>query len=153
MANSNRGLTESEIDRKNILNNPFALSEIQKATGLIGVMYNGKHVLFKEQIAAYLEISTRTIDNYLTTYHEELKGNGYAVIRGEPLQSLKKAISESDVNEIDFVNISRVPQIGIFDFRAFLNLAMLVVESDRARQLRRMMLDIVIDSIAPPINN
>ena len=52
-----------------------------------------------------------------------------------------------DVPEIDFGNIKMSPQRGDFDFRAFLNLAMLVVESDRARTLSRMMLDIVIDTI------
>ena len=52
-----------------------------------------------------------------------------------------------DVPEIDFGNIKMSPQRGDFDFRAFLNLAMLVVESERARTLSRMMLDIVIDTI------
>ena len=52
-----------------------------------------------------------------------------------------------DVPEIDFGNIKMSPQRGDFDFRAFLNLAMLVVESDRARTLSWMMLDIVIDTI------
>ena len=37
--------------------------------------------------------------------------------------------------------------LGVFDFRAFLNLAMLISESDRARALRQMMLDVVIDLI------
>ena len=37
--------------------------------------------------------------------------------------------------------------IGVFDFRAFLNMAMLLYESDKARALRQLMLDIVIDII------
>ena len=37
--------------------------------------------------------------------------------------------------------------LGVFDFRAFLNIAMLLVESERARMLRQRMLDIVIDLI------
>ena len=41
----------------------------------------------------------------------------------------------------------KVPQLGIFDFRAFLNLAMMITESERARLLRQMILDIVIDTI------
>ncbi len=142
-----RDLTESKIDRKNILNNTLALNEIQKATGLSGIMFQGKHIFVKEQVASYLGVSTRTIDNYLAAYADELKENGYVVIRGEALQLLKKTISDMDVDEIDFADISRAPQIGIFDFRAFLNIAMLIVESDRARQLRKMMLDIVIDTI------
>ena len=37
--------------------------------------------------------------------------------------------------------------LGVFDFRAFLNLAMLISESERARLLRQTILDIVIDTI------
>jgi hypothetical protein len=44
-----------------------------------------------------------------------------------------------DVPEIYFGNIAKSPQLGIFDFRAFLNLAMLMVESERARLLRQVM--------------
>jgi hypothetical protein len=56
------------------------------------------------------------------------------------------SVHEQDVNETDFVNI-KVPQLGVFDFRAFLNLGMLITESERARLLRQMVLDIVIDTI------
>ncbi len=37
--------------------------------------------------------------------------------------------------------------MAVFDFRAFLNLAMLVSESERARLLHQAILDIVIDTI------
>ncbi|MCR5702845.1 MAG: hypothetical protein K6G76_11970 [Lachnospiraceae bacterium] len=37
--------------------------------------------------------------------------------------------------------------LGVFDFRAFLDLAMLLLESEKAHALRQMMLDIVIDLI------
>ena len=52
-----------------------------------------------------------------------------------------------DVPETDFGNISKSPQLGVFDFRAFLNLTMLMAESERARLLRQTILDIVIDTI------
>lgn len=42
---------------------------------------------------------------------------------------------------------SKIRQLGVFDFRAFLNLAMLLSESEKARALRQMMQDIVIDLI------
>lgn len=37
--------------------------------------------------------------------------------------------------------------LGVFDFRTFLNMAMLLSESEKARALRQLMLDIVIDLI------
>jgi hypothetical protein len=48
------------------------------------------------------------------------------------LQKFKLALSELDVTEINFGNIPKTPQLGIFDFRAFLNLAMLITESEKA---------------------
>ncbi len=73
--------------------------------------------------------------------------NGYEVIRDNRLKSLKNLISTQYVTEIDFGNINKIPQLGIFDFRAFLNLAMLMTESERAKLLRKAILDIVIDTI------
>ena len=142
-----RSLVDSRTDRQNILNNSFALREIEKAAGVTGIPYEGKIVLLKEQVASFLEIDVRTVENYLQRHSEELHANGYAVVKGKALVSLKKIVSEIDVPEMDFGNIKMSPQLGIFDFRAFLNLAMLVAESGRAKALRRMALDIVSDTI------
>lgn len=141
-----KDLTKSDIDRQNILNNPFAIEEIKKAVNLQGVEFQGKFTLLKEQVAEFFEVTSRTIDNYISKYEFELKQNGYEILRGKSLKDFKIAINEQYVNETDFVDI-KVPQIGIFDFRAFLNLAMLIAESDRAKLLRQAILDIVIDTI------
>ncbi len=61
------------------------------------------------------------------------------------LKKWKKAIIEQFGDEMDF--ITKTTTLGIFDFRAFLNIAMLLTESERARVLRQTILDIVIDTI------
>ncbi|MFH1078652.1 MAG: DNA-binding protein [Pseudomonadota bacterium] len=142
-----KDLTDSSVERQNILNNPYALQEIEKATRIKGIPFEGKTVVLKEQVAAFFEVTLRTIENYLGKHSEELAQNGYEVLKGNRLKNLKLSISESDVPETDFGNITMAPQLGIFDFRAFLNLAMLITESERARLLRQMILDIVIDTI------
>ena len=142
-----KDLTVSNIDRQNILNNPYAVAEIQKSIGLKGIEFNGKIVLLKEQVAAFFEVTLRTIENYLASNENELHQNGYEVLRGKSLKEFKLAISEQDVPETDFGNILKTPQLGILDFRAFLNLAMLIAESEKARVLRQVILDIVIDTI------
>ncbi len=142
-----KDLTTSEIDRQNILNNPYALAEIEKAAGIQGIPFEGRTVLLKEQVASFFEVTPRTVDNYLEKSGEELKKNGYALLKGKSLKAFKLAIQAVDVHETDFVNISKVPQLGIFDFRAFLNLAMLLTESPRAALVRGLILDIVIDTI------
>ena len=146
-----RELPESKIDRQNILNNDLAIREIEKATGFIGIPFEGRFVFLKDQVASFLDISPRTVELYLTNYSEELRENGYAVLKGKALQSLKETISKADVTAIHYGNISKTPQLGIFDFRAFLNLAMLVTESDQARLIRKMILDIVIKAGVKPL--
>jgi len=141
-----KNLTNSSIDRQNILNNPYALQEIEKATQIQGIPFEEKTIVLKEQVAVFFEVTPRTIENYIKKYGEELRQNGYEVLRGKRLKTLKLAISGMDVNETDFVNI-RAPMIGVFDFRSFLNLSMLIMESERARLLRQAILDIAIDTI------
>ena len=140
-----KDLTNSAIDRQNILNNPYALAEIEKAAGIRGIPFEGKTVVLKEQVAAFFEVTPRTVDNYLERYSDELRRNGYELLRGKRLQECKLAIQAIFGHEIDFVTKTTV--LGIFDFRAFLNLAMLMTESERAKLLRKAILDIVIDTI------
>ena len=142
-----KDLTSSLVHRQNILNNPYALQEIEKATRISGIPFEGKTVVLKEQVANFFEVTLRTVENYLSHYEEELAHNGYEIVKGKRLKSLKLAIKSSSVPEIYFGNITKSPQLAIFDFRAFLNLAMLMVQSERARLLRQVILDIVIDTI------
>ena len=141
-----RDLTVSAVDRQNILNNPYAVAEIEKAAGITGIVFEGKPVLPKDLVAEFFGVTPRTIDTYIEKFGGELRQNGYEVVRGNRLKELKLLISENDVDEASFVNI-KAPQLGLFDMRGFLNLAMLLVESDRARILRQAMLDIMLDTI------
>lgn len=142
-----KDLTTSAIDRQNVLNNPYALAEIEKAAGITGITFESRTILLKEQVATFFDVSVRTIENYLEKFGDELTRNGYEVVRGKRLQELKLAIQREGVPEADFGNLAATPQLAIFDFRAFLNLTMLIAESDRARLLRQAILDIVIDTI------
>lgn len=48
---------------------------------------------------------------------------------------------------MDICVSTKTTVLGVFDFRAFLNMAMLLSESDKAKALRQLMLDIVNDLI------
>ena len=98
-----KDLTNSALDRQNILNNPYALAEIEKATGIRGISFEGKTVVLKDQVAAFFEVTPRTVDNYLEQNAEELAKNGYEVISGKRLQALKLAIRGMDDHETNFV--------------------------------------------------
>jgi len=146
-------LTNSNIDRQNILNNLYAVKEIQKALGLKGVMFDNKMLFIKKQVAEFYDIDERTVERYLERYEEELKRNGYEVLSGEKLKKFKKIVTLESNNIAVFsddtdtnVGIKTV-RIGVFDFRSFLNLGMLITESEKAKQMRSIVLDIVIDTI------
>ena len=140
-----KDLTNSNIERQNILNNPYAVAEIEKAAHIQGISFEGKTVVLKEQVADFFEVDIRTINNYLEKYDDELTKNGYEVLRGKRLKTLKLAVSDAFGSETDF--LTKMTVLGVFDFRAFLNLSMLIIESERARLLRQAILDIVIDII------
>lgn len=83
----------------------------------------------KQMVADYFEVDARTIDNYLSNYEEELKHNGYVLCKGKMLKEFKLRFA----HEIDFA--SKTTQLGLFDFRSFLNIGMLLNDSDKAKKL------------------
>ena len=141
----NKDLTNSAVVRQNVLNNTFAIEEIQKAVGIKGVLFEQSYRFVKKQLADFYGVSERTIENCLEKNDKELTRNGYEVLKGKRLIDFKLAAMCADVPEMDFGN--KTPQLGVFDFRAFLNVGMLLTDSDKARQLRSAILDIVIDTI------
>jgi hypothetical protein len=48
-----KNLTTSGIARQNVLNNPYALQEIQKAVGMEGVLFEGEYRFTKKQLAQF----------------------------------------------------------------------------------------------------
>ncbi len=143
-----KDLTSSSVDRQNILNNELALSEIQKQTKIQGIIFEDKIFFTKAMAATFFEVDIRTIERYVSDFQEEFESNGYEIIRGKRLKDFIQCLNEQDVPDINVGNISKTtPQLAIFDFRSFLNLSMLIVESQPAKALRQVMLDIVIDTI------
>lgn len=134
----NKDLTTSAVNRQNILNNPIALPRIRESLDVKPLDFNGKLVLTKQMVADYYEVDSRTITNCLSANENELRNNGYIICKGD----LLKKFMENFAQEIDFPSKTR--QIGLFDFRSFLNIGMLLTTSEKAKQLRSLMLDIVI---------
>lgn len=140
-----KDLTNSRVDRQNILNNSYALYEIEKATHIKGILFEGSYRFTKEQLTEFYEVDVRTIERVLEQNGSELSENGYEVLRGKRLKNLILEIKRQEPTDI---NVGRsTSQLGVFDFKAFLNVGMLLAESERAKLLRRAILDIVIDVI------
>jgi len=140
-----KDLTNTAVSRQNVLNNSLAVAEIQKIVGLKGVLFENEYKFLKRQIADFFEVTERTIDNCLEKNEKELSKNGYEVLNGNRLIDFKLVWQHSFDNETDFV--IKTVRLGIFNFRTLLNIAMLLTDSERARELRGVILDIVIDTI------
>lgn len=136
-----KDLTTSEISRQNILNNPVALPRIREALEIKPLEFNGVLYVTKQMAADFYEVDIRTIENCLSANENELHRNGYKVLTGKELKEFKLHFD----TEIDF-GIKTV-RLGIFDFRSFLNIGMLLITSEKAKQVRSLMLDIVISVI------
>lgn len=138
-----KDLTQSNVSRQNILNNGYALEQIEANLSLGGIYWHHEAVFTKSQVAEILEIDERTIDRYLESNKEELTNNGYRVLKGAELRQFKDY-----VDDINVADIAKAPSLGVFSFRTVLNIAMLVTESLKAKIIRNKILDIVIDVVA-----
>ncbi|NLK81252.1 MAG: hypothetical protein GX277_03510 [Bacteroidales bacterium] len=123
-----KDLTNSTVARQNILNNNYAIEEVQNAVGIEGIMFDHQLRFLKSQIASFFEIDERTIERYLNVHEKELKVNGYEVLKGKQLKEFILAIQESGASDMYVAHKTR--NLGLFNFRAFLNLGMLLKESE-----------------------
>ena len=136
-----KDLTTSAIDRQNVLNNTVALPRIQKELGVRALEFEGRYVLTKQMVANYYDVDIRTVENCRSANEDELRYNGYFLCRGNSLKEFKLRFAP----EIDFG--SKTTQLGLFDFRSFLNVGMLLTTSEKAKYVRARILDIVIATI------
>ncbi|MDA3822110.1 MAG: DNA-binding protein [Bacteroidales bacterium] len=135
-----KDLTTSQHERQNILNNRYALQQAEKHLALGGILHKGERVFTKIQIAELFKISESTIEKYLASHGDELKTNGYHVLKGIKLRNFK-SLQSGTVNLYG----TKTTILGLFTFRSVLNLAMLITESTQAKIIRSRLLDIVLD--------
>lgn len=139
-------LTTSTIARQNVLNNSYALSHLEHHLALGGLQHEEETIFTKAQVSEILDVDERTVDRYLKQFADELKANGYRILKGKALKNMK-LLYVDDTNVVDIID-PKAPSLGVFTFRAILNIAMLVTESERAKLIRSRMLDIVLDVVA-----
>jgi hypothetical protein len=152
-----RDLTTSAVDRKKILNNNEAIKAIYDNLGLQGVMFEIKYRFTKQQAALFYEVDVRTVERIMESHSKELEESGYELVRGSRLRQLREEFLKhlEDVPDIhvgDIVQVTdndifsaKAPTIGVFTFKAILNIGMLLTSSERAKQVRAAILNIVID--------
>ena len=143
-------LINSNINRQNILNNNIAIQEIQKQIWIKWFYFEWKIWFTKKQVSEFFEVNKKTIDRYLESNQDELRKNWYEIFTGKRLKKAKNEL-DRDINvpiknELFGLNKTNL-QLWLFDFRSFLNLWMLLIESKKACELRQIILNITIDVI------
>lgn len=136
-----KDLTISNIERQNVLNNRFAVSKVQEHLDIEGMLFEGEYRFTKKMVADFYQVDTSTIDRYLQSNSDELKHNGYILCKGKQLKEFKLEFAHL-INEV-----SKTTQLGLFNFRSFLNIGMLLTESEKAKKVRSLILDFVITTI------
>lgn len=76
-------LTNSNIERQNILNNRYAIEKIQEFVGITGLFFEGEYRFTKQMVAEFYNVDISTVDRYLEKYSSELKHNGYILSKGK----------------------------------------------------------------------
>jgi len=129
-------------DRQSILNNQWALKVIEQHLDLKAPVIEDEIRLSTQQVALFYDVDERTIRRYVEKHGEELSRNWYELFVWERLKKAKEVY----VQDMNVLNINKKsPQVWFFTFRSFLNIWMLLKESEVAKQLRQTILDIVMN--------
>ena len=148
-----KDLTNSPVERKNVLNNNSAIKEVYGQLGFVGIMFENKYRYTLNQVAKFYEVDARTIKRFLEEHSVELKNAGYELFTGIKLKKFKEVsaqqrdinvplLIQDDDNGLVGVNANSV---SVFTFKAMLNIGMLLQTSEKAKEVRSFILNIVID--------
>ncbi|MFI5756026.1 restriction endonuclease [Streptomyces sp. NPDC051569] len=94
-------------------------------------------------VAAYFQVAVKTIESLVLDHRDELEANGYRVLTGTELTSFK------EVSGIP----SRSRALALYPRRTVLNVAMLLRDSEVARQVRTYLLDTEYLARIGPVDN
>ena len=131
-------LLESRTLRDSVAERTEALDRVK----VLVLLPDDMHVT-TAMVAAYFGVLETAIRSLVADHREELESNGYQVLSGAPLSAFK-ALSGTQ---------SRTGSLALFRRRAVLNVAMLLRDSEVARQVRTHLLDVEQKSRIQPVDN
>ncbi|MBF7056577.1 DNA-binding protein [Weissella confusa] len=136
MSEINTNDFDQAINRQNILNNTVAVAAIKNSYSMSNDYFTN------QQVADFFSVSLPTIERTIAENREELTRNGFIVLKGKDLTNFQ------DANPNFFATINndgrKVTNLAVSSVRAVLNFAMLLKTSEKAREVRSHILDIVV---------
>lgn len=104
-----KDLTNSEIDRKNILNNRYAIEAVYERIGWKGIEFEKRVRFTRAQVARLFEVDIRTVNRLLENHQKELEESGYELFTGNRLTAFKEVLKTHfdgrDAQDIDVLSI------------------------------------------------
>ncbi|WP_240503090.1 restriction endonuclease [Streptomyces prasinopilosus] len=131
-------LLESRTLRSGVLDRTDVLDRVKT----LSLLPDGLHVT-TAMVAAYFEVTVKTLESVVEDHRNELRGNGYHVLTGTQLALFKRA---SGIQ-------SRSRSLALYSRRSVLNVAMLLRDSEVARQVRVYLLDMEYLARTQPVDN
>lgn len=116
---------------------------LNKAKALVFAMWQGTGVATTRQMADYYEVPEDTVQKIYQRNRTELLSDGIKTIKGKELKAVMDTLSTSQ---------ERLPSLTIWTPRAALRLGMLLRDSEVAKQVRTVLLDVAEngDRTSPP---
>ncbi|MDG9726551.1 restriction endonuclease [Streptomyces sp. DH41] len=141
---SETALLESATLRSTVLEHTDVLDRVKA----LSLLPDGMHVT-TAMVAAYFGVTTEAIRQLKARHREELSRNGMLTLQGPELAQFKRDI------------LSRYPggypqprsSLTLYSRRSVLNIAMLLRDSDVARQVRVYLLDMEYQARTQPVDN
>lgn len=131
-------LLESKTLRDSALDQTEALDRVKA----LSLLPDGMHVT-TAMVATYFAVGTKAIESLVVDHREELEASGYRVLTGTELTSFK------EVSGIQ----SRSRALALYPRRVVLNIAMLLRDSEVARQVRKYLLDMEYLARSIPVDD
>ncbi|MEV6051520.1 restriction endonuclease [Streptomyces sp. NPDC052107] len=131
-------LLESKTLRSSVLNRTDVLDRVKA----LSLLPDGMHVT-TAMVAAYFNVGLKAIESVVVDHREELEASGYRVLAGTELTSFKEVCGIR----------SRSRSLALYPRRAVLNVAMLLRDSEVARQVRVYLLDMEYLARTQPVEN
>lgn len=118
-----------------------SLDHLNKAKSLVMAVWQGVGIATTEQMANYYEVAVDTVKSVVKNNRDELVSDGLKVLRGKDLKDARSSINLA----------SDASQVTIWTPRAALRLGMLLRDSEIAKQVRNLLLDLT--ELAPKQND
>lgn len=138
-----KDLVHSQVDRQNILNNSYAIEQIQKELPLTGYLWQAEIVFTIDSVSNIFDVDTRTIQRIIEANRDELAQNGFRILSGDTLSAFR---------ESGYKISPLIRNLSLFTIRSVLDIAMLLTTSERAKEIRQKILDITMNVLQSRTN-